>query len=343
MNTTVAQTTSPIADRRGRAWIEPVLDNLVWLILLIALAVFSLQIPGFFQTDIFLNILEQSTFVGLLAIGLSLVIIAGQMDLSIESTMALSAMITALIFGTAGAGLGLTLNPPWLVVPVTLLGAILVGCVVGLVNAILVVRLKINAFIVTLAGFIALRGAVVASSGGRSVFGLPAEIRAVSTGKILDIPIPGLILIAAFVIFGFILKKTPFGRHLTMVGGNPLAPFRAGIRVDRLVMIAFVIAGALAAFAGWLLAARTGGATANLGTGILFQTFAAVVIGGVSLKGGIGGLSGVFAGVLLLSSIQTAINVWGMPPHYTLVIQGTLVLVAVLLDAMKTAIRKRYL
>jgi len=344
MDRTVAQPASPTtAGRRGRAWIEPVLDHIVWLILLAVLAVFSLAIPGFFQPDIFLNILEQSAFVGILAVGLSLVIIAGQMDLSIESVMALAAMITALLFGTAGAGLGWTLDPPWLVVPVTLVGAILVGCLVGLVNGVLVVRFKINAFIVTLAGYIALRGAVVASSGGRSVFGLPAEIRAVSTSNLFGIPVPGLILIAVFVVFGFIMRKTPFGRHLTMIGGNPQAPFRAGIKVDRLVMIAFVLAGGLAAFAGWLLAARTAGATANLGMGMLFQTFAAVVIGGVSLKGGAGRLSGVFAGVLLLGAIQTAINVMGMPPHYTQVIQGTLVLAAVLLDTLKTSIRKRYL
>jgi ribose transport system permease protein len=101
--------------------------------------------------------------------------------------------------------------------------------------------------------------------------------------------------------------------------------------------------GMLAALAGWLLAARTAGATANLGVGMLFEAFAAVVIGGVSLKGGIGGLSGVFAGVLLLSSIRTAINLLGMPPQYTQMIQGALVLAAMLLDALKQSIRTRYL
>jgi ribose transport system permease protein len=111
--------------------------------------------------------------------------------------------------------------------------------------------------------------------------------------------------------------------------------------VDRLTAITFVLAGAIAGLAGWLLAIRTSGATANLGIGMLFQTFAAVVIGGVSLKGGVGSLSGVYAGVLLLSSIQTAINLMGLPAHYTQLIQGAMVLVAVLLDTVKLAIRKR--
>jgi ribose transport system permease protein len=145
------------------------------------------------------------------------------------------------------------------------------------------------------------------------------------------------------VLFHFILTRTRFGRYVYLIGGNPQAPFRAGIAVDRILIQIFVISGMLAAFAGWLLAARTNGATANLGMGMLFEAFAAVVIGGVSLQGGVGRLSGVFAGVLLLSSIDTAINVMGMPPHYIQVIRGGLVLAAVLLDSVKTQIRRRYL
>ena len=103
----------------------------------------------------------------------------------------------------------------------------------------------------------------------------------------------------------------------------------------------FVMAGAIAGLAGWLLAIRTSGATANLGTGMLFRAFAAVVIGGVSLKGGIGRLPGVYAGVLLLSAIQTAINLMGLPAHYTQMILGGLVLAAVLLDTVKLQIRQR--
>jgi ribose transport system permease protein len=145
----------------------------------------------------------------------------------------------------------------------------------------------------------------------------------------------------ATLIFAFILNKTPFGRHLLLVGGNSQAAYRAGIHVDRLTAITFVIAGAMAGLAGWLLAIRTSGATANLGIGMLFQAFAAVVIGGVSLKGGVGSLTGVYAGVLLLSSIQTAINLMGLPAHYTQLIQGAMVLVAVLLDTVKLSIRKK--
>lgn len=328
---------------RVKALVAFALDNLVWIILVLVIGLFSATIPNFLQIGILLNILEQSTFVGILAVGLSLVIMAGHMDLSVESVLALSAMVTALVFGTHGAGSGTVLDPAWLALPVSLLLAVGIGLAVGALNAWLVVGLKINAFIVTLASYIWARGLVVALSGGRSVYGLPPDIRAVAINTAAGVPLLGWITIAVFSIAAFVLGKTPFGRYLTMIGGNPTATFRAGIRVDRVVAVGFLVSGAVAGLAGWLLAARTAGATANLGVGMLFEAFAAVVIGGVSLKGGDGRLSGVFAGVLLLSSISTAINVMGMPPHYTLMIRGALVLLAVLLDTLKTGIRRRYL
>lgn len=328
---------------RRRAVIEFLLDNLVWFILVIVLAAFSFAIPNFLQIGILLNILEQSTFVGIIAIGLSLTLIAGHMDLSIESVLALTAMATALVFGTHGAGSGFVIDPEWLALPASLAMAIVIGAAVGASNGFLVVRFGINAFIVTLASYIWVRGLVVAMSGGRSVYGLPDAMRLVAIEHFLGIPLLAWMLILSFVVFAFILTKTPFGRHLFLIGGNPTAAYRAGIRVGRVVAITFILSGATAGFAGWLLASRTAGATANLGIGMLFEAFAAVVIGGVSLKGGYGRLSGVFAGVLLLSSIQTAINVWGMPPHYTQMIRGGLVLAAVLLDTAKTHIRRRYL
>jgi ribose transport system permease protein len=312
-----------------RQAVEFVLDNLVWFILAVVLIVFSVTIPNFFQIGIFANIIEQSTFVGTMAIGLSLVIIAGNMDLSVESTLALSAMTTALLFASRGAGLGIELTPEWLVVPVSLLIALAVGALIGASNALLVVKLRMNAFIVTLAAYIWVRGLVVAISGGRSAQDMPPSLRVIAIEQIAYVPIIAWISVACFAVFAFVLNRTPFGRHVIMVGGNATATYRAGIRVNRLIATTFILAGAIAGLAGWLLAIRTSGATANLGTGMLFQAFAAVVIGGVSLQGGIGRLSGVYAGVLLLSSIHTAINIMGMPAQMTQIILGFMVLAAV--------------
>jgi ribose transport system permease protein len=313
------------------------LDHLVWGILAAILLVCSVTIEHFFQVGIFVNILQHATFVGLLAIGLSFCIVAGHMDLSIESVMAFAAMLAASLTAARGSPWGLQLNT-WVTL-VTVLGF---GGLVGLFNAVLVVRFRINAFIVTLATYIAVRGLGLILTGGRSMYGLPDDFRAAGSADLLGLPLLIWILVVTYLIFGAVLKRTQFGRWVTLVGGNPTAPFRAGIDVDGVLYRVFILSGVVAAFAGFLLAARTNGATPNLGLGMLFEAFAAVVIGGVSLRGGIGGLSGVFAGVLLLSTIDTAINVMGLDASYMQVIRGGLMLVAVLLDSLKQSIERRY-
>ena len=323
---------------RQQRVIHFLLDNLVWFILAIVLILFSLTIDKYFQLGIFINILRQATFVGILSVGLSLVIIAGHLDLAIESVMAFAAMVTAILVASGGVALGLGLNP-WLTLP----AALLLGAIVGFANGYLVVRLQISAFIVTLAAFIGVRGLGLVLTGGRSVYGLPDSLRAIASINLLGVPLMVVILIATYLLFHFILVHTTFGRHLYLIGGNVTATYRAGINVRRLTILVFIISGMLAGLAGWLLAIRANGATPNLGSGMLFEAFAAVVIGGVSLQGGVGRLTGVFAGVLLLSAIDTAINVMGLPPQYTQVIRGLLVLFAVLLDSFKLQIRRRYL
>ncbi len=318
--------------------IELVLDHLVWFILAVILLVCSLTIDRFFQVGIFLNILQHATFVGILAIGLAFCIIAGHMDLSVESVMAFSAMLGAWLAATSASAAGIALPT------VAVLACCLAfGAIAGAFNAFLVVRLGINAFIVTLATYISIRGLGLILTGGRSIYGLPDGFKGVAATSILGVPLLVVILILAYVAFGLLLTKTRFGRYIYLVGGNPVAPFRAGIDVQKMLFAAFILSGVLAAFAGFLLASRTNGATPNLGLGMLFEVFAAVVIGGVSLKGGVGRLSGVFAGVLLLSTIDTAINVMGLDASYMQVIRGGLMLLAVLLDSLKSQIRKRYL
>lgn len=318
--------------------LEFLLDHLVWLILVVILVAFSLTIEQFFQLGIFLNILQHATFVGLISIGLAFCIIAGHMDLSVESVMAFAAMLAAWLAASRGSASGLELAP-WL----TFLVVMGFGALAGGFNALLVIRFQINAFIVTLATYIAIRGFGLVLTGGRSMYGLPESFRAVATTSLFGVPLLIVILVLAYAVFSIVLTRTRFGRHVYLVGGNPTAPYRAGIPVQRVLYSVFILSGVLAAIAGWLLAARSNGATPNLGLGMLFEAFAAVVIGGVSLRGGVGRLSGVFAGVLLLSSIDTAINVVGLEPYYMQVIRGSLMLLAVLLDSLKNDIRRHFL
>jgi ribose transport system permease protein len=325
------------AVRRPPALLPFLLDHLVWAILAVILLVCSVSIEHFFQIGIFINIAQHATFVGLLAVGLSFCIIAGHMDLSIESVMAFAAMLAAWLTASRGSPLGMQVNT-WLV----LLIVLGFGALIGTINAFLIVRLQINAFIVTLAMYIALRGLGLILTGGRSMYGLPDDFRFVASNDLLGLPLLIWVLVTTYVGFGVILRRSRFGRYVYLVGGNPVAPFRAGIDVPRVLFHVFILSGVLAAFAGWLLAARTNGATPNLGVGMLFEAFAAVVIGGVSLRGGVGALSGVFAGVLLLSTIDTAINVMGLDASYMQVIRGALMLLAVLLDSAKGAVLRKY-
>ena len=194
-----------------------------------------------------------------------------------------------------------------------------------------------NAFIVTLASYIWVRGLVVAISGGRSAQGLPVRCASSASRRCSAIPLiawiadPGLRRLHLHHDQDAI--RPPPDHDRRQCQSPPSAPASRSTGSSRSPSSS---PARIAGLAGWLLAIRTSGATANLGIGMLFNAFAAVVIGGVSLKGGIGQLPGVYAGVLLLSSIQTAINLMGLPAHYTQMILGALVLAAVLLDTVKT-------
>ncbi|MBM3520179.1 MAG: ABC transporter permease, partial [Alphaproteobacteria bacterium] len=218
--TNVAQTPAgPLAgpaSSRKRRIAEFILDHLVWFMLAAVLAVFSAFVPNFAQIGIYANIIEQSTFVGVMAIGLAIVVIAGHMDLSVESVAALAAMITGILFCARGIGLGYGFSPEWLVVPISLLIALAVGAVIGALNGALTVKLRMNAFIVTLASFIWVRGLVVAISGGRSAQDLSPSLRVIGIETVLHVPLIAWIAILVFAVFSFVMVKTPFGRHIML-------------------------------------------------------------------------------------------------------------------------------
>src|SRR5690606_13124583 len=190
---------------RNRYILEFVLDNLVWFMLLFVLAIFSIFIPNFFQLGIFANIIEASSVLGVMSIGLALVIITGNMDLSVESVGALAAMTVGILFCSAGIGLGITLSPEWLMVPVSLLVAVAVGGLIGALNGFFIVKLKMNAFIITLASYIWVRGLVVAVSGGRSAQDLAPSIRWFGIQRFLGLPLTAWIAIACFVLFSLLM------------------------------------------------------------------------------------------------------------------------------------------
>ncbi len=311
-----------------------VLDNIVWFILLLVIFAFSIGIRGFAQWGIYRNILYHAVFVGILAIGEALCIISRELDLSVESVLGLATVVTAYLTGSSSDASGLLLNGF-----LTLGIVLLMGALIGLFNGIFIVKLKISSFIITLSSYLIFRAVGLVITKGHGVIKLRPEVVAVARTNVGPLPLLVIIMIFMYGLFYFILTRTQFGRHIYLVGDSREASFNAGIRVSRVLFGAFMLSGLLSAFAGWLLAARTNGSSPGIGVGMLFEAFAAVVIGGVSLQGGVGNLTGVFAGAILLSAISTSISILGMPPFYMNIIRGGFIIMAVLVDAVITRIR----
>lgn len=317
--------------------IQQILDNLIWVILGLTALVFAGLAENFLTTRNLINILVHSSVLGIMVIGQTFTLLTGNFDLSMESTLAFTATIGAwLMLPQSLRGLGVELDP-WLVVPIMLL----IGAAIGLFNGILITKIKMNNFIVTLAMLIILRGAVYIWTGGNTYVGLPESFAFLGGASIGVIPVSVIAVIAAFAIAHVVVTYRVFGRELYAVGGNRDAAFTAGINVDRTIVLAYVVSGTLAAVSGWMLAGRLESVIPKLGEGMIFEVFAAAVIGGVSLQGGRGSMIGAFGGVMLLSVIDSGLNLMQVSPFWINAIRGLTILVAMFLDSLKLRYRGR--
>jgi ribose transport system permease protein len=311
------------------------LDNIVWLIFVFCMIGFSVSIKGFFTFVNYVNIIYHSVFIGTLAIAEAFVLISGNLDLSVESTAAASAILSVWLTASSPYASGIMMNT-W--------GAffliLIMGVIIGFFNGFFVLKLRIESFLVTLSTYIVIRAMAVWITGGFGMNDLPSAFRFVDTTTLFKIPLMVFLMILFYVFFTFILRRTKFGKHLYIIGGNINAAYNFGINVNWALFRVFILSGVISAITGWLMAARTNGATAGMGMGYLFEVLAAVVIGGVSLSGGVGSLVGVFAGSLILSSIHSALNITAVSPFITGVIRGLLILLAVSMDALKRMFRK---
>jgi len=311
-------------------------DNMIWILLLIGIIVFGLRIPKFFSIPNFLNVLVHSSPLGILVLAETLVLLTGHFDLSIESTVGFTAMFAAWLMGTGQISSHLGMNPVLAVVCM-----ILAGALIGLFNGFFVVKLRMNAFIVTLATQIVLRGATINLVNGNIIRNIPKAFTLIAGTKVGPISVMVLVFLFLYLLFHFVLNSLTFGRRLYAVGDNREAAFASGIKTGTVIMSAFVLAGALAAVAGWTLAARFEAVAPNLGTGMVFDAMAAAVIGGVSLAGGKGSVVGALGGVLLLGMIQNVLNLSMVSPYYVDMIRGAVVFLAVLIDSLKFSTMRR--
>jgi simple sugar transport system permease protein len=284
--------------------------------------------PVFLQPDNLINIGQTMSEIALLVLAQTIVLIAGKMDLSLESTFGLAPGVAAWMTVAVGAGHGTGLLSGAWAIPITLL----VGALIGIANAALIVRFGLHGFIVTLGMLIVLRGLLTGISGGQTFFNLPESMMYPGTAVWFGVPASIWICVVLFAAGIVLLGYTGFGRSLYAIGGNVDAARAAGIRTDRVLWIALVGASLLAALGGLMLSGRLASVAASQGNGAIFTVFAAAVIGGVSLNGGKGTMFGAFTGILLLFMIQNVLTLAGVPAQWIGALNGAIIIIALVVS-----------
>ncbi len=299
------------------------LESLIVLALLCAtMAALS---PYFFSVSNFLNILLATSTIGVLAVGTTLILTSGGLDLSIGSVLGLS--------GVAGAYLVVQLGWPW---PMAITGALGAGALAGYVNGLLITRTRIPAFIVTLGMLGIARGvALILAPNGGAIYGLPAQVVYLGQGRPLGIPTPVILLIAVAVIAHYILAYSRFGRHTLAIGDNEGAARATGIPVEQLRRKLYMLSGGLAGLAGLIFMARVNAGDPTAGYTYELTAITAAIIGGTSLFGGKGSILGALIGALIMGVLQNGLNLLAVQSYYQQIAIGAVLILAVYIDQMQ--------
>ncbi|GAA3728553.1 ABC transporter permease [Streptomyces tremellae] len=325
----------PVADRterlgpRGRLRLVRWSDFSLVPVIVVLMVIGFIVSPAFLTANNLTGVLQSASELSLLVLGEALVLIAGRMDLSLESTIGVAPAIAMwLVLPTHGGrfnGLGL---PTWTAIPFDLL----VGLAIGAFNAFLILRLRVNGFIATLGMLTMLRGLQIGITGGKSISDVPESFRYLGRTDWIGLPAAVWLCLVLFAAGGVALAWFRHGRSLYAIGGNPEAARAAGVRVDRVTWIVLGVASLLAAFAGILYTGHYGSVAADQGNGWIFNVFAAAVIGGVSLKGGRGTVFGALTGVLTLQLVVNVMTLAGVPPEWDQFLNGAIIIVALIVS-----------
>ncbi len=305
------------------------------VIVLVALSLFlSRSSDAFLTPDNLFNILRNNADIAIAALGVSLVIIAGGIDLSIGSTMALSGLVAAIAVSQGGTtayqlpGFGL---PPTLAF---LLG-VLAGTLVGLINGLLIVRLKIPPFIATLGMLGVVRGVVVGLTSGQTVRNFPVEFTNLGQGYVGLVPVPVIFLIVLAIVVGLFLAYHVWGTYIYAIGGNETSAALTGLPVERVRILTYVLSGALAGVGGVLVVARLGVSAPTQALGYELFVIAAAVIGGVSLSGGRGTVLGAVLGAFLIGVLNNALVLLRVESYWQQAFTGGIILLSALIDRLR--------
>jgi ribose/xylose/arabinose/galactoside ABC-type transport system permease subunit len=295
-----------------RRWID---RYAIFLALIIECLILALATDGFLTANNLTNVLRQNAFTAVLAAGMTFVIISGAIDLSVGSIVALSGVLCA---DAMARGSGMMTG--------VIIG-VAAGILIGAINGLVVTRLRVPAFIVTLAMMLVARGGAFKYTDARTITGLPASFGLLSSGTAAL-----AIMAAVFVGSWLILTRTPFGRHVYAVGGNMDAAWLSGIRVTRVQLIVFMVSGACAGIAGVLVASRLNAGYPRAGEFYELDAIAAVVVGGTSLFGGRGSIWGALAGAFFVGVLNNGLNLFQVSPYDQLMVKGGVLLAAACLD-----------
>ncbi|KQN48983.1 MULTISPECIES: ABC transporter permease [Rahnella] len=288
--------------------------------LLIIVITFSFLSPVFFTVPNLLNILQQSSINGIIALGMTLVIISGGIDLSVGPTAALSAV------------LGATLMVSGVPIPLAIMATLGVGALCGVFSGMLVAYAGLQPFIVTLGGLSLFRALALIFTNGNPIFGIPMEFRTVINSTVFGVPAPIVIVIAIAAILWVVMNKTPLGEYILAVGGNEEAARVAGVPVKRTKVTVFVISGVLASLASLILIGRLGAAEPTMGNLWELDAIAAAAIGGASLMGGKGSVIGTLIGAVILGSLRNGLTLLNIQAFYQLLATGLIIIIAMLID-----------
>ncbi|EOU1701899.1 TPA: ribose ABC transporter permease [Clostridium perfringens] len=292
--------------------------SLIGLVLLCI--VITIVTPNFLSVSNITNVFTQVSVNAIIAIGMTFVILTGGIDLSVGSTLAISGAVGASIVKSTGN------------VFLAIIVAAVIGIAVGLINGLLVSKGKLQAFIVTLATMTIFRGATLVFTDGTPISKLPEAFVKIGNGKLGFMPIPVIITIIIAIIAVYALSQTRFGRYLYALGGNEDASRLSVINTDKIKTLVYVVSGFASAIAGVIITSRIGSASPNAGTGFELDAIAAVVIGGTSLAGGEGTITGTLIGALIIGVLNNGLNLMNVSPFYQSIVKGLVILIAVLLD-----------
>ncbi|PLT33084.1 ABC transporter permease [Bacillus sp. V5-8f] len=296
-------------------------QTIIFIGLVLLVLIFSYLSPHFMSFTNFMNIVRQTAMIAIVAFGMTYVIIAGEIDLSVGAIIGITGMTTAI-------GLQTGLNP-FLIIIISLL----IGAFIGLINGLMVVKVQVTAFLATLVTMSILRGMSLASSPGSAPITINSTVFVdLATMNIGPIPIVLIYLAAILLIAHYTLNKTVFGRHIYATGGGAHAASLAGVNVKRVKIMVFVISGLLSAFSGLILAGRLSAGLPDSGTGWELDAIAAAVLGGTKFSGGYGTVIGALGGALIIGVLSNGLTLLGMTYAYQLMIKGAIIGLAVVLD-----------